>query len=359
MYKYFLKILCLVLCICFFSSCGSKDILKTKDISNSITQTEVIFNSDINEIEDFEYFFENFSPSFIVPGLFEGVIPQGICYNSLTDRYIISNYYENGEYPSVITIVNASTGKLEKSLFLQYSDGTDYTGHAGGITCSDDHIYISSDSQCFTISIEAIISAENLESVKFESNFKLNTKGSFAAYSDGIIWFGDFIESTDDERQKSERITTLENGETFYAYCEGYILEDGLPKLKSINTNKDGYIPDYFIAIPEQVQGMSFSKTGRVIFSTSYGRKNNSVIYIFEDVLITERVGTVDFDGTSVDLLACSNDILSETITGLPMSEGMTQNHNGVTVIFESGAEKYRQHRGKFPVDRAYTADID
>ena len=194
---------------------------------------------------------------------------------------------------------------------------------------------------------------------RFESNFKLNTKGSFAAFSDDILWFGDFIESDDETKGSSTLTTTLDNGETFYAYCEGYILENGLPKFKRINSTQTGYIPDYYIAIPEQVQGMAFSKTGDIIFSTSYGRKNNSEIHIYKDILISERVGTIDIDGNIIDLLACNNENKEKTITALPMSEGMTQSKYGVTLIFESGAEKYRQHRGKFPVDTAYIANIE
>ena len=355
----FIKIISLFLCIIFFNSCGSDKMLKTKDITAKITQTTVILKTDANKEDAFADFFGEFSPSFIIPGLYEGVIPQGICFNPLLDCYIISNYYKDGEYPSVLTIINADSGAFVKALFLQYDEGSDYKGHAGGIACSDDYIFLSSDGQCFTISLESVIKAENYESVKFDGNFKLNTKGSFAAFYDDVLWFGDFIESNDKERKKTSQITTLDNGETFYAYCEGYILENGLPKFKSINSEQNGYIPDYYLAIPEQVQGMAFSKTGNIIFSTSYGRKNNSKLYVYEDILITERVGTIDVDGKIINLLACNNENLVSTITALPMAEGMTQSKYGVTMIFESGAEKYRQHRGKFPTDSAYIADIE
>lgn len=359
MSKKLIKIISLLLCIIFLSSCRSKDMLKTKNITNKITQTSVILKPEFEEIEEFSEFLNEFSSLFTVPGLYEGVIPQGICYNGPLDSYIISNYYEDETYPSVLTVVNAKTGEFEKALYLQYDDGTDYKGHAGGIACSDEYIFISSDGQCFTISIEAVIKAENYDSIKFESNFKLNTKGSFAAFSDDILWFGDFIESDKKEREKASLVKTLDSGETFYAFCEGYILENGLPKFKSINSTQTGYIPDYYIAIPEQVQGMAFTKTGNIIFSTSYGRKNNSHLYIYENILISERVGTVDIDGNIINLLACSNENLVQKITALPMSEGMTQSKYGVTMIFESGAEKYRQHRGKYPVDTAYVGDIE
>ena len=60
-----------------------------------------------------------------------------------------------------------------------------------------------------------------------------------------------------------------------------------------------------------------------------------------------------------VENIIANNENNEKTITALPMSEGMTQSKYGVTLIFESGAEKYRQHRGKFPVDTAYIANIE
>ena len=113
------------------------------------------------------------------------------------------------------------------------------------------------------------------------------------------------------------------------------------------------------MAIPEQVQGMSFTLSGKIIFSTSYGRKNNSKIYVYDDVLLTERVGTYKIEETEIDLLACSSDLLKETIIAPPMAEGITQGKKGQYIIFESGAEKYRNHRGKYPTDTAFKANIE
>ena len=159
--------------------------------------------------------------------------------------------------------------------------------------------------------------------------------------------------------EEAKKITTLTSGETFYAYCEGYALKDGLPDIKKINSENNGYIPDYMLAIPEQVQGMCFTHSGKLIFSTSYGRKNNSKNYVYEDVLLSERVGFYTIDGTEIDLLACGSDLLSKTIVAPPMAEGIVQVDSSQYIIFESGAEKYRNHRGKYPTDTAFKGNIE
>ncbi len=354
-----IKIIALLLALTLLCSCGNTRVLKTKDFTDKITQTAVVTKTDIKEIEAYKAFFKEFKADFTIPGLFEGIIPQGICYIGELDAYAISGYYEDGLLPSMIMLIDAKSGEFTKAFPLLNVDGEDYTGHAGGLTTSEDYIYITSESNCYICKIDSLKNLKNGDTLKFESNFKLNTFGSFACYNEGILWCGDFIESSDKGREIARKITTLGSGETFYAYCEGYILKDALPDVKKINSEATGYIPDYLLAIPEQVQGMSFTLSGKIIFSTSYGRKNNSKIYVFDDVLLADRVGIYQIEESEIDLLACSSDLLKETIIAPPMAEGITQGENGQYLIFESGAEKYRNHRGKYPTDTAFKADIE
>ncbi len=359
MKKIAFKIICMCCCIATLASCTNSNILKTKDITTALTQTNVIIEPEINTAEQYEIFNKSFISDFTVPGLFEGVIPQGICYDGLSEAFIISGYYEDGIFPSVLMVVDAKSGTLKSYHPLKNIDNSDYFGHAGGIASSDDYIFITSDSCCYTISTAQLTKAKDNQPVSFEACFSLNTKGSFAGFDNGILWVGDFIESSDGERKNVERVTTLDSGETLYAYCEGYILKDGLPDVKKINSFANGYIPDYMLAIPEQVQGIAFTDSGKIIFSTSYGRKNDSYLYIYDDVLISERAGTVTVDKTEIDLLACSSELLYKKITLPPMAEGITEGIDGFYILFESGAEKYRNHRGKYPVDTVYKTDFE
>lgn len=354
-----IKVASLLICFVLLCSCGNTKVIKTREITDKITQTQVVTKSDITEIEDYKNFFKEFKADFTIPGLFEGIIPQGICYIGELDSFAISGYYEDGIYPSMLMLVDSKTGKFTKAFPLQNVDEKDYSGHAGGLTASEDYIYITSENTCYICEINNLRSLKNGEKLKFQSNFKLNTFGSFACYNDGVLWTGDFIESSDKGRENARKITTLASGETFYAYCEGYILKDGLPDVKKINSETTGYIPDYILAIPEQVQGMRFTLSGKIIFTTSYGRKNDSKIYVYDDVLLTERVGIYKIEETEIDLLACSSDILKETIIAPPMAEGIAQGEKGQYIIFESGAEKYRNHRGKYPTDTAFKANIE
>ena len=347
-----------ILCLILLSSC-STDVLKTKDITDRLTQSQVVLKDKLSENGDFGKFLIDFTPDFTVPGLFEGFIPQGLCYDEILDSFLISGYYSDGDFPSMVCVVDKKTGKLTKSVSLKTVEGGDYSLHAGGIASSNGNVYIVSGNDVNVFSSASLKAAANGTSIRFESKFRSVTRGSFACIANKVLWIGDFVESSNSARDEIENITTLDSGETFYAYCEGYILEDGLPSAEKINSAGDGYIPDYMLAVPEQVQGMTVTPMGNFVFSTSYGRKNNSYIYIYDDILNNRRVGTVNVDGVDVDLFACSAEYLKMTYTAPPMSEALEFCGGNVYVLFESGAAKYRNGGGKYPCDTVYYAEIE
>lgn len=355
------KLLCVALAaltLAFLPSC-SGNTLKTKELSQNITQTNVILKSKLEKNDDYKKFLSVFSQDITVPGLFEGLIPQGICVDGENGNIIISGYYEKGELPSMLCIVNADTKKLLKSVKIKTESGEIYSGHAGGLASSDGYIYITSDGEAMVIKKSDLYAAANGESVKVASNFKLNTDGSFANVTNGVLWAGTFSENSKKVHSQSKDVFTLSSGETFYAYCEGYILENGLPSVKKLNSESNGYIPDYYFAIPDEVQGMTVTNAGSFVFSSSYGRRNDSVIRVFDDITISQKVGTVNIDGVEIELKAASSDILKTQYTAPPMSEGIDCFDGKVVLLFESGASKYRSYGGKYPSDTLFFAEIE
>ncbi len=343
------------------TSCSSVKVVKTKEITDNITQTPIILKSDFSDKDNntFKAFFNDFNATHLIPGLFEGVIPQGMCYDETTGYLLISGYYEDSELPSVIMAINEKDGKFIGAYPLNTTNGEACYGHVGGIASSQNTVYVTTEGECYTFPAEVLKTQKNGTPIQFQSKFKLNTAGSFACIYNNILWIGDFVQSSDKARKEIEDVVTLPSGETFYAFCEGYELIDGLPNIKKINSQSNGYIPDIMLAIPEQVQGMAFTKTNKVIFSTSYGRKNNSKIYIYDDILTGEKATTKIIDGQEVELFAFSTQNKLYEIEGLPMSEGMANAPDKIYLCFESGADKYRSGGGKFPTDKLYYTTIE
>ncbi len=348
--------LIIILSMC---SCSTVKIVKTKEITNAITQTTVILETPYNKKEDFAVFLKDFKESHTIPGLLEGVIPQGVCYDETTGYILITGYYEDGKLPSVIMAIDEKTGKFVSAHPLKTINNDDFFGHVGGIAASQNTIYITNDGECYTFPSNILKSQKNGTPIQLQSKFKLNTTGSFACIYNNILWIGDFVQNSDKVKEEINDVVTLQSGETFYAFCEGYTLVEGLPNIKKINSDSSGYIPDLILAIPEQVQGMAFTKTNKIVFSTSYGRKNNSKIYVYDDILTGDKSATKIIDGKEVELYACASNTLLKEIEGLPMAEGMANTPDGFYIAFESGADKYRDGGGKYPTDKLFYTTIE
>jgi hypothetical protein len=156
------------------SSCSGRKILRTKEITDVISSTNVVLYDFLSENEEFKNYLNVFEASYRTPGLYEGIIPQGICYNFDKNWIIISGYYEDSLLPSMLMIIEADTGSFVKAVKLQNVDGSMYYGHAGGIASSGSYIFVTSDYSARTIAIETLEKAKNGDTVKFTSDFKIN-----------------------------------------------------------------------------------------------------------------------------------------------------------------------------------------
>ena len=82
---------------------GDAVILPAGETTTALTQTEVVTGSHARDPQT-AAFLKQVQPGFVVPGLAEGLIPQGICYDDTHGVYLISGYYED-DTPSQICVV--------------------------------------------------------------------------------------------------------------------------------------------------------------------------------------------------------------------------------------------------------------
>ena len=75
---------------------------------------------------------------FEIPGLNDGFVPQGLDYDG--QGYFWTTGYMNDGSASPVYIVEKESGALQKTLRLAKEDGSDYTGHAGGIAVTPDFV---------------------------------------------------------------------------------------------------------------------------------------------------------------------------------------------------------------------------
>jgi hypothetical protein len=211
-------LLCCFICLSLLCSCDTTSVVRSRKTTDKITQTPVVKKSNITEQEEYQDFFKKFNKGFVTPGLYEGIIPQGFCYDEENDHFLMTGFYDNDEFPSMIFVLNGTDGKLISYHPLKDINGEDYFGHVGGIGSSENTVYISSNLNCLTIPLSLLKRTPSGSPIQIQGKFKTNTSASFLAVHNNILWIGDFVRSRDREREAVD-------------YIEGTTDEDSLLEL--------------------------------------------------------------------------------------------------------------------------------
>ena len=259
---------------------------------------------------------ENYTEQgFDMPGLDSGFVPQGLCFSDELNAYLISGYTDDGN--SRIYVVNATTNE-EKEIILK-----DFTAHAGVIASSGNSIWVSSGSYVYHISTEDIANAASGAELEFDSKIKLPVKGSFMGCSNDMIWVGEFYTNSGGYEVDPDHAYGKN-----HSWACGYSVNDGSLKLEAV------------ISVPDEVQGMTVLSDNTVIFSTSYGRYNDSALQIYRPY--TEwKQSTVNIDGEDIPFHGCDKSDRIAKIEMPTLMQGIEIADGKLCVIYESGAEKY------------------
>ncbi len=316
------------------------------------TQTDVVPDASKNAYSEF---YSAGKPAFIVPGLKEGLVPQGMCYVP-SEKYFVISYYLEDKSPSVLAVVDAKSGKLLKSVNLSNEDGTPYNGHAGGVAASDRGIWVMSDGVAHRIQITDLNVAPDLGSVKFTDHFQTPTRASLGNCVDGVLWIGDFYTAGGSYNTDESHHMTAPDGSNHFSWVVGYKLDSSAKNELSPSHYRDNFTeatPDYILSIPSKIQGMTRLSSGEFILSESYGRKNDSHLLIYPNVLKTAPAKNVKINDTSVPLWFLDDKVLAKSITAPPMTESIESMGQDIYVLFESGASIYRD-TASHPMDELY-----
>ncbi|WP_404323956.1 lamin tail domain-containing protein [Cytobacillus firmus] len=298
----------------------------------------------------------------VIAGLAEGLVPQGLSYYKKKDWLLTISYVDDGIRPGTITVTDRTSGKLVKSVVLYNTDGTPYTGHAGGITISRDHGWVASENYLFSFKLSDLAKAENNGEIQFTKQIPLPVEAAYTVYDEGILWVGEFYEASAYPTDPSHHIENRD-GEMHYAWMIGFDLERSNDMLSEEHWNGslDHALPDFVLSTTGKVQGAIIQKAARngIILSTSYGRANDSVLYRYEYPLKEDPHSYVTVEGKEVPLWFLDGHTAKprQSIEAIPMPEGIVEVQKELYVVFESGADKYR-YTTTYPMDRMLRIDM-
>ena len=290
----------------------------------------------------YDRFYQSGELSVIIPGLAEGFVPQGISWMP-EEGWLLFAGYSAGKENSALLAVDYQTGELKKEARLLNTDGSGYTGHAGGVCVTETDIYVSNAHTLFRISLDAFRALPAASECAFEEEIPVPVNSSYCCYAEGILWVGEFQYGGDYPTDASHRVSTADRLQR--AWTCGYQMREG----------QDFSVPDYILSMTERIQGIT-TLEGKIYLSQSYGRRNDSVIYQYREVLTEEPDESVQFNGREVPLWILDRDTRESAMICPPMTECLCTVNGEILVAFESAALSYMNplNPSLNPMDRVF-----
>ena len=320
-------------------------------------------NVSTTKYSDYNKFNAVATADILIPGLLQGMIPQGMDVCKSKNLLFISGYFKDTSFcnSSVILTVDLESGKLVGGYGLLNSDGTYHTSHVGGLAVSEKNVFIANGNKLYRIPLSDFDAEKSGGFVKIVETIPVPTRASFCNYSEGILWVGDFYIPNNNSYATPEwRHMTNRDGNEYGAWCVGYRLTDSTENELKGGVWASGMeyaTPDMVLSIDQKIQG--FAVVGdRIALSSSYGRANNSNIILYENVLNSVSHTTVTLNEKSVPVWFLDSKVLIEKYETMPMSEALAAADGELLILFESGAPFYKDDGGTNPTDRIFRMTV-
>jgi len=349
----------LFISVLFLLSCSEKtDTRQSADaIENNEVSQQSIVDTSFEGSMLYKQFREGRTEGPIIPGLLHQLVPQGMAFQEDENAMIISNYMSD-DTAGTLTFISMDTGLFEKVLFLFNADNTPHTGHLGGLAVSRKYLWISSGPGVYNIPLETVFESENNGKITLPELIETETKGSFATYSDNILWIGEFTRANGSYPVPEYHHSIARDNNSHRAWLAGYKLSASDDMINLTNTYSSKVLPDYILSIPDEIQGAAFADN-KILLSASYGRKNYSRLLLFDSPLneAAHRIEEI-FPDRNIPFWFLDDTNKTGQMTAPPMSEAAVVYKEKIAVLFESAASKYRS-TASYPVDRIQYINID
>ena len=324
----------------------------------TVTQTlsQYVTNRDYASISAYTAFTNVAQPAYVTPGLMEGLIPQGLDVWEERELLFISAYFDgkntSGSKSSMIVVIDLKTGTLWGKYCLKNIDGSNHTGHVGGLAVTQKNIFLANSRTLYRIPLSQIMSTGKSGTLNIVEEIKVPVLASFCNYSNGVLWVGDFTRTELTDRPDISSVSK------YTAWSAGYVMKDTESEFSSENWDSATMTyatPDYIFSITNKVQGFTFVGD-KVALSTSYGRGNNSNVYIYNSPLNNKQDTNITLNGKSIPVWVLDSTYQKKSYTLMPMAEGASSYDGKLLLVFESGTRKYSN--GTNPTDHVWSVTL-
>ena len=268
---------------------------------------------------------------FAIPGLSEGACPQGLCAlpeNAGGYDFAMSAYFDEGA--SKIWLIDGQDESRNLSFYVLDGKTRD-DAHFGGVTCSDEYLYVASGSHVGCLALSDVFAAQDGGEIPAEY-FDAGLGVAFLQYAQNHLYVGEFYRPGNYETDASHRLQTAD-GQTNPALVFVYEAGEGVGGI-------DSSAPKAALSVREQVQGIAVFDGG-VALSCSYGLPDSG-IWVYENVFEGEPQGSFSQDGKEIPLYMLDETCRIGTLTAPCMSEEIEVKDGRLYILFESKANKYK-----------------
>lgn len=271
-----------------------------------------------------------------IPGLDSGISPQGLCAMPDGGPYAFAmSGYISGE-PSRVYLIPAdpvASDIKEVERYVTFTEnGKDIKTHFGGVTCSDEYMYIASGKKIIRISLDKILDANHGAAVEIDDYFETDFRSNAYCYIfDGVLYVGEFYRpnsSYDTDPSHHMDVGGKTNHALVYAYPMDEKCEGGVADM----------VPAKVISVCDEVQGIALDAQG-IYLSCSYGLPA-SRLKIYENRLNEKTAETFTVNGKEVPLYFLED--REPDLTMPCMSEEICLKDGKLYILFESMSKQYR-----------------
>lgn len=271
---------------------------------------------------------------FTIPGLSDGAVPQGLCYVEQENIFLMSGYMNNGS-KSRIYVVDGESKETVKHFTISGVDEKFEKGHFCGVASSGNFVWLATDNYCFSFSLDEIMNVQNGFAIEPTSFFDTSTRADFCFSDDTYLYVGEFFRNNDTVTDESHHYQISEN-EINKAIAFRYEIDQNTENGLASTTPVDA------LSVPNLVQGLAITDSGKIVLSTSYGLADSN-IYVYDNVYALGTTETFALNETeSIPLYVLSSANLEKTLVAPCMSEGIDYVNGRVFILFESACDKYK-----------------
>ena len=274
----------------------------------------------------FAPFYNNAKRALPIPGTDSGFVGQGLDYIGDDDVFITCGYASKKGEASMVYVMKSNGTSVKTT--LKNGDGSNYTGHTGGIAHYKDYCYITGADGCDVFRLSEILAGGEAKKIG-EIHSPAGHDPAYVVVHDGKLYEGSFYRAGNYETPENERITTP-NGEKNTALIYVYNLDDS----KQFGVDEK---PIAAYSTTGLVQGMTFTED-KIVLSLSYGFAASHLKF-YDASKAQKKTETIGENTLEVSYLDGSCQVCD--VTAPPMSEEIVYKDGAIYIMTESASNKY------------------